>query len=380
MRRDLLARRKEARCPMCEEQVTLVLDHATPHVRHLSNSKCVSVTQPESALHYNLKHHLRDELQALAGPRSTLWVEAECAGRLDFAPGTGLTRRQCPRKAAVTIAWLKGWDEVLVEEDLHQMGLHRKPDVVLRRAGVVIGGVEVRYSSKVTAEKASDLEVMGVPWVEVKATEELLDENSAWAARQPLPVLKVRPEHDQACAACARANARAQQCQQLFGQLRDIQGELDHWNKRGKRLEELQHEIATLQREALRWMIELHQTLQDVYVHPDQVYSALLDDPRAAAEAVLKEPERVGELKLTRKYLLFSTDQPARALLPACADMLEAILVAQWDLQERLDAHNLASVTDLPGQISDHRAEGEALKQRRQIAHKAYMDLVLRRF
>jgi hypothetical protein len=132
-------------------------------------------TQPETALHLDLKFHIASRLQAAIGS-APLVIHRHCAGA---------SPESCD--ATHDHAWTRGWDEVIVEASLGDTGRSR-PDILLRRGGEPLAAIEVLVSHAVDDEKASALRAAGVPWVEVRADAGLLADVTAWTVERPLPV------------------------------------------------------------------------------------------------------------------------------------------------------------------------------------------------
>jgi hypothetical protein len=75
--------------------------------------------------------------------------------------------------------WLTGWDRVEVEHSVDSL----RPDITLFRNGVPIGVIEIFVTHEVDNEKSARLDKMELPWIEVKASNDVLGWESG---RSPL--------------------------------------------------------------------------------------------------------------------------------------------------------------------------------------------------
>jgi hypothetical protein len=175
--------RPTAVCPACRNPVVMKLGRARAyHCAHRPADDCV-LRHGETALHFNTKMYLYRQL--LKG--GALTIMEKCAG----VPGV----RDCPETGPRL--WLEGWDGVEVERGLES----RRPDIVLLKGGQAVGAVEVFVSHRVDAAKAADLRACGIPWVEVKATPALYEQN--WTTERPLDVFRSEPAGGWTCGRCA---------------------------------------------------------------------------------------------------------------------------------------------------------------------------------
>ena len=194
-------RRPRAYCPQCARRLTLKLGSVRRHHAAHDPGEVCATTQPETALHVNVKLALASALRGAAGPDATLRVLRTCAGP---------PARDC--KKTLTLDWLRDWDEVVVE---HRVTDSRRPDIVLRRAGTAIGAIEVVVTHAVSTEMGRALEELGVPWIEIRAVERLA-EPGAWTPAEALDVAHTSDQYDWRCdehralhaAAMAAADAR----------------------------------------------------------------------------------------------------------------------------------------------------------------------------
>lgn len=157
------ARRPAASCPACGRRLILKLGPVRRHhAAHPPDATCVA-TRPETALHLDVKLALAARLADGADPAALLTLRLHCAAGADAC---GASR---------DVQWVRGWDEVIVEGWVAAPAAQRRPDILLRRAGVPIAAIEVLVSHRVTDEKAEALARLGVPWVELCASEALLE-------------------------------------------------------------------------------------------------------------------------------------------------------------------------------------------------------------
>lgn len=180
-------------CPGCGETVVLHLgERKAWHAKHQPEAVC-SLTQPETALHHNVKMAIAARLR---GAKQVV-IREFCirgSGRVSSDACDG------PRDRT----WVEGWDEVQVERRVET----RRPDLVLLRSGEVVGAIEVWVSHRVEAEKRGLYAGWGVQWVEVPASQELIQPETAWSPEQALPVAQLGPEDGYSCPACIARDLR----------------------------------------------------------------------------------------------------------------------------------------------------------------------------
>ncbi|HSQ28820.1 MAG TPA: hypothetical protein VLN49_03165, partial [Gemmatimonadaceae bacterium] len=114
-------------------------------------------------------------MRAATGDDAELSIVRRCAG----ADGEACDERHVS-------TWTRGWDVVSVEQ---RVGESRRPDVVLHRGGAPIGAIEIVVSNAVSPEKARALDSLGVPWIEVPASDALASRDG-WSVREPLEVVR----------------------------------------------------------------------------------------------------------------------------------------------------------------------------------------------
>lgn len=161
------ARRPAAHCPACGRRLVLKLGRVLRHhAAHAPDVACVA-TQPETALHLDVKLALAARLAAAAGDDAKLVLQLQCTGDASACAATRL------------VSWMHGWDEVAIETQVRSLDDHRQPDILLRREGWPVAAIEVLVTHRVSEEKAEALARLGIPWTEVRADERMLDEGAS---------------------------------------------------------------------------------------------------------------------------------------------------------------------------------------------------------
>lgn len=174
-----------ALCPHCGRRLILRLGRVRRHhAAHQPGAVCAA-TRPETALHLDCKFALAAALGAASEQDVALVFRRRCAG------GFGASCEETN-----DVAWVGGWDAVRVE---HGLADHRRPDILLLRAGEPIGAVEIVVSNKVSDEKAAALATLGVPWVEIDA-DARFTRPGTWQIDQPIDARRV---NDAAAWRCA---------------------------------------------------------------------------------------------------------------------------------------------------------------------------------
>jgi len=214
---------REVTCPVCERPVLLKLGRkVVHHAAHAPGDPCV-VTQPETALHFNLKCHLHDQLAAAVGAGRPLRVTEACMvgqsglgwkRRYDTPAPADYLRHEWladPCEERRERVWLEAWDHVELERRVGDERAARIPDIVLYQGGVVVGAIEVFHSHAVDYAKAEALAARDVKWLEVRTDEALLADGSAWTLDTPLPAHRTGPAARWRCAAHEEAREAARQ-------------------------------------------------------------------------------------------------------------------------------------------------------------------------
>lgn len=167
--------RPRPECWSCGGELLLVLgSQVAHHARHRVAAKCAA-SEPESILHWNVKHYVAAQLRR-GGP---LLVTVSCS-----SPGS---QRKCSTTGRVEFA--DGWTEVRVESSLGG----RRPDVLLLKGEIPLVAIEIVVTNPVSKEKAADLANLGVPWIEVPASDVGMHGPDRWSRRGPLPTTRIAP-------------------------------------------------------------------------------------------------------------------------------------------------------------------------------------------
>ena len=89
---------------------------------------------------------------------------------------------------------------------------NRRPDIALLDGGNVIAAIEVFVTHRVSEVKAEHLASLGIPWMEVRASETLYSGETPWDSNNPLPGIRLHPNPvDWKCEACQQRERVAQQ-------------------------------------------------------------------------------------------------------------------------------------------------------------------------
>jgi hypothetical protein len=153
-------------CPECNNLVTLKLGTSGKkayHAAHRSENLTCSLSHPESALHFNTKVYIYDQLKT----GTKLFIKQICGGwtLLDRKP-------HCFRQKYRPYLWLENWDDVQMERNVDK----RRPDIVLYRAGKPVAAIEICVSHAMDNDKKNELQKYGLPWIEIKADGNIVDE------------------------------------------------------------------------------------------------------------------------------------------------------------------------------------------------------------
>lgn len=156
-------------CPCCGERIRWQAgkkwrEHngPTPHVAHLPESTCPTLTSGESAEHFNAKFDLADKLSTMQELEAA-WF-CVCASF---------------RKGVVA----QGWASVTVEHRSQQTT--RVPDVALLNSdGSILLAVEIVHTHAVDSAKAADYAAADIPWIEVSVSDVVQwQPTSTWALK-----------------------------------------------------------------------------------------------------------------------------------------------------------------------------------------------------
>ncbi len=177
--------RPDVFCPGCGKKVVLKLgDILAHHAAHPPDSTCGFIN--ETALHFQLKWHIADELKRAIRDAQPLLVQERCA---DFGDDLLIDRirddnQRCGVRNSHELSW--EWDDIRVEGLLDGC----RPDVLLRLRGAPVAAIEIFKSHAVSSEKASQFSKLGIPWLEVRADQRLLSSYSPWTIKSVLPVYR----------------------------------------------------------------------------------------------------------------------------------------------------------------------------------------------
>jgi hypothetical protein len=141
------------------------------HCAHQPDSNCPA-TNPETALHLNLKYYIARQLEQT----DTLLIRQYCYDRF------------CDHFR--DIVWQQAWDDVAVEFQIDSF----QPDIALLSNHEEMAAIEVHVTNQVSAEKARHLISRGIPIIEVPGRIELYTGDNPWTPDQPLPYEKLFPE------------------------------------------------------------------------------------------------------------------------------------------------------------------------------------------
>jgi len=195
--------RPKACCPVCQQPVILKLGpQRAHHAAHQPDAVCAA-TQPETALHLNMKYHLRQELMQAY----RLLISQSCSGmKLDSKP-VGLSGH-CRKSRPIIL--VSDWDTVQVEYPYDGLIL----DVALLKNDTLVAAIEVCVTHLVDAEKKEQLNESSIPWVEILASEDFYGGPTPWTADIPLePLSKVSSsigETEWQCSSCLSESDRLQ--------------------------------------------------------------------------------------------------------------------------------------------------------------------------
>lgn len=218
--RNSVASPRAVLCPVCDEPVTMRLGPLrAAHAAHAPSARCPT-TQPETALHVNLKCRIAEQLRGIAGTGARIRVHERCvvgawrrpaATRRVDAPIDQLLdweRDAEPCRQHQDRVWDIAWDRVELERRVADEAVSRIPDIVLYLSDRVVAAIEVFHTHAVDATKAEALASLGVPWLEVRADVALLEGDAAWTVTLPLPAHRVGPDDSWRCPKHARWYAR----------------------------------------------------------------------------------------------------------------------------------------------------------------------------
>lgn len=202
--------RPAAVCPECKNLLILRLgDVNAHHAAHKTEASYCSLTTGEGMLHLNTKHYIYEQLRQ----GSKLVIKQFCSKCA--TPGFNPFNSWLGSRPYL---WLEDWDEVQMEKKIGSL----RPDIVLYRGGQPVAAIEVFVTHRLDEEKRARLGELGLPWIEVKAEGEEIDEyfvNFAdgyedefvpWRIGKPLIYHECSPQPDEwVCDHCRTAPERA---------------------------------------------------------------------------------------------------------------------------------------------------------------------------
>ncbi|MBZ0318309.1 MAG: competence protein CoiA [Anaerolineae bacterium] len=166
------SKRPAASCPICNRDVTMKLGEIRAyHIAHQPSDVLCVATNPETALHLNMKFYIAKQLRRA----NKLFAEEQC--------------RNCNNTRLQVL--FSDWDDVQVE---HAVGIFR-PDVLLLANGHPAGAIEVLVTHKVDEKKAKYYELHDVRWIEVVGNVSFYEGATAWTADKPIPIHRNHPDN-----------------------------------------------------------------------------------------------------------------------------------------------------------------------------------------
>lgn len=181
--------RPDVICPVCANLVTMKLGtERVHHYAHQPGQVCIT-TQPETALHLNVKFYIYHQLLKT----DRILIEQECAGHCD--------------KTKQSI-WLQGWDRLEVEYTVSSF----RPDIALVKDEKVIGAIEVVVTHRMEEPKREYFEEQEIKWLEIDADESLYQGDGAWKTEDPLQFTVCHPDLEKwICDDCLDRQREAQE-------------------------------------------------------------------------------------------------------------------------------------------------------------------------
>lgn len=163
--------RPESFCPECDSQLILKLSNSTSpkskvhHAAHKNENLSCSLSSPEGVLHFNTKWYIYEQLTK----GNKFFIKQICSGW-----SLSGDKWQCSRwqKSSCPYLWLENWDDVKIERNVQSL----RPDIVLYRNDNPIAAIEVCVTHEIDDEKKTKLREINLPWIEVKADGEIIDE------------------------------------------------------------------------------------------------------------------------------------------------------------------------------------------------------------
>lgn len=181
--------RPEVICPACQHSVILKLGKIRAHhYAHQPDEICIT-TQPETALHLNVKFYIYKQLLQT----DKIIVEQKCTGGC---------------KKIKKWAWLENWNHVEIEYAVDSF----RPDITLIQNGQTIGAIEIAVTHYVQEAKKEYFNTQNIKWLEVEANESIYQGKEAWKAERPFPFATHHPQLDEwICDDCRERQEKEQQ-------------------------------------------------------------------------------------------------------------------------------------------------------------------------
>lgn len=151
-------------CPECKNLLVLRLGTVNAHhAAHKAENNSCSLTTGEGILHFNTKHYIYEQLRR----GSKLYIKQACpqCTRTSVTPYATWLRSR-------SFLWLEDWDDVQMEKTIGSL----RPDIVLFRDRQPVAALEVFVTHRIDEEKRAKYKEIGLPWIEVKADGEEIDE------------------------------------------------------------------------------------------------------------------------------------------------------------------------------------------------------------
>jgi hypothetical protein len=268
-------KRPYATCPVCHRPVIMRLgEKRIFHAAHRPEDVCI-VTQPETAKHINAKYLLYQQLSQT----SIIRINRKCDGLhhvKDFPP-----EGDCLFNQTTITEYIKGWDRVMVEENIDQY----RPDLLLLSGTQPVGAVEVFVTHSVEQQKAEYFSVEKLPWVEVLADDVIGEDGVGWTADKVLPVTQYNPSVFEMKWVCP-------ECIEELNEFREEQKQKEKKEEDRKRRDQIQQEFQVNAFRVVDFYYSERKTYRAVYYVRerkinDQIVEILLDDGKEILKRVV---------------------------------------------------------------------------------------------
>ena len=182
--------RPKAFCPLCNEVAILKLgNHNIHHFAHKPPYTC-ALNNPETALHYNIKMYIYNELRLNIGGR--LFISQKCSNK-----GCQTLNR---------LLFLENWDDVKVETTYNEY----IPDISLLKNNQVIGIIEIFVSHLMGGIKINYLEGKNIPCLEIDARTFKDEGPNRWTIQKDIPYKSIVFHSEWICDECLNRNEEKQ--------------------------------------------------------------------------------------------------------------------------------------------------------------------------